>query len=77
MTRQPVFERGDGESSDEHCQAEQHGTNSASGGASGDKIADHTDDGGAGVASPGELIGCGTSRTGTLTSTATAAAPAN
>ena len=57
MTRQRVFERGDGESSDEHCQAEQHGTDSAVGGASGDKMADHTDDGGAGVASPGELIG--------------------
>ena len=57
MTRQRMFQRGDGESSDEHCQAEQHGADSAVGGASGDKIADHADDGGAGVASPSELIG--------------------
>ena len=57
MTRQRVFERRDGETSDEHSQAEQHGTDSTAGCASGDKIADHTDDGGAGIAGPGELIG--------------------
>ena len=56
MARQRVLEPGDGESNDEYCKAEQHGADPAVG-AAGDQIAGHTDDGGACVPSPGELVG--------------------
>jgi hypothetical protein len=41
MTRQRMFQRRDGESSDEYGQAEQHGPDSAVCGASGDKSRPH------------------------------------
>jgi hypothetical protein len=56
MTRQRVFERGDGESSDQHGDAEQDGPDPTAFRAASDQIADYTDDGGAGIPSPGDFV---------------------
>lgn len=56
MTRQRVLEPRDGESGDQHCEAEEHRPNPAAFRAASDQIASYTDDGGAGVASPGDLV---------------------
>jgi hypothetical protein len=44
VTRQRVFERGDGESSSQHGDAEEDGPDPTAFGAASDQIADHTDD---------------------------------
>jgi len=58
VTSQRLFDRGDCSGDDEDPDAEQHGTEPALLCATGDRIADNTDDGGARVASPVELTLC-------------------
>jgi hypothetical protein len=56
MTRQRVLEPGDGESGDQHCEAEEHRPEPTAFRAASDQIAGYTDDGGAGIPSPGDLV---------------------
>jgi hypothetical protein len=52
MARQRVLEPRDGESGDQHCEAEEHRPSPTAFRAASHQIADYPDDGGAGVGSP-------------------------
>jgi hypothetical protein len=56
MAPQRVFQRGDDDGESKDPKAEQQCTHPALFGSAGDPVTDHTDDGGADIAGPGELI---------------------